>query len=294
MKQIPKVGIVILNWNRPFDTIACLKSLSHISYRNYFSVVVDNGSTDNSPDLIRSYIPSVILLKLTKNLGFAGGANEGIKYALELNADYIMLLNNDTIVASDFLEPLVEALEQDNTIGIAVPKIYSFDSPMRIYAAGAQWTPIPPRIKIRGFGRRDNPQYNKASDIEYATGCALLVRPEVFRIAGMFDPIYFMYQEDYDFCYRVRQSGFRIIYVPKAKIWHKGSAGLGENSPDKWYQWTKSTVIFYKKHFSLVALICFLEWVFIREIVKGNFSFFKSFLRGVYEGFRTPIQGQGG
>lgn len=289
MKRTPRVGIVILNWNRPFDTITCLESLNHITYKNHFSIVVDNGSTDNSPDLILSYFPNIVLLKLSTNLGFAGGINEGIKCALELDADYVMLLNNDTVVASDFLEPLVETLERDSVIGIAVPKIYSLSSPTHIYAAGARWTSIPPRIKIRGFGQMDNPQYNEISDIEYATGCALLVRPEVFMVAGMFDPIYFMYQEDYDFCRRVRQSGFRIVYVPKAKIWHKGSAGLGENSPIKWYQWSKSTVIFYKKHFSLVALIYFLNWVFIRETIKGNFSFLKPFLRGIYEGFRTPV-----
>lgn len=289
MKPIPRIGIVILNWNKPLDTIKCLKSLNCISYKNYFSVVVDNGSTDNSFDLIRSCVPNVILLRLIKNLGFAGGANEGIKYALELGAKHVLLLNNDTIVAPDFLDPLVEILERDSTIGVAVPKIYYLDSPELIYAAGAEWTSIPPRIKMRGFGQRDSSQYNEPCDLEYATGCAMLIRSEVFSIVGLFDPIYFMYQEDYDFCRRVCRAGLRIVYVPEAKVWHKGSAGLGENSPDKWYQWSRSTIILYKKHFSIIALVCFLIWVFIREMVNLNFSFLKPFLRGIYEGLRTSI-----
>lgn len=289
MAQLPKVGVVILNWNRPFDTIACLESLKRVTYKNYFPIIVDNGSTDDSLSVISSYAPNVTTVRLTENLGFAGGANQGIRYALELGAEYTLLLNNDTVVAPDFLDPLAETLYRDSTIGIAVPKIYKFDSPTLIYAAGAQWTPIPPRIKMRGFGQKDKPQYNKACDLEYATGCALLIRSEVFSVAGLFDSTFFMYQEDYDFCRRVRQVGFRIVYVPEAKIWHKGSTGLGENSPLKWYHWSRSTVIFYRKHFSLIALLGFLKWVFMREIIKGNVSFLKPFLHGIKDGFRIPI-----
>lgn len=281
----PLVGIVILNWNGALDTIECLKSIESIRYNNYFTLVVDNGSTDNSPFQIRTYVPDILLLQLPKNLGFAAGANEGIKSALRMGARYILLLNNDTIVAYDLLELLVEAIERDRTIGVAIPKIYKFDSPTRIYAAGAQWTSIPPRVKIRGFGQKDKALYDQPCDLDYATGCAMLIRSEVFAKAGMLDPVYFMYQEDYDFCIRVRQLGFRIFYVPQAKVWHKGSRGLGENSASKWFHWTKSTVIFYKKNFSIYALLCFLGWVIVREMVRGNVSFLQPFMQGLREGF---------
>ena len=284
----PLVGIVILNWNRPVDTIACLKSLEHITYKNHFTVVVDNGSTDNSLEQIQSAFPHVMFLPLFQNLGFASGANIGIEYALRLGAEHILLLNNDTVVAPDFLEPLVEAMGEDQKIGISVPKIYFFTPPSLIYAAGAEWTIIPPRVKMRGYSKPDGPKYDKPRDIDYATGCARLIRRQVFKFVSGFDPVYFMYHEDYDFCRRVRKAGYRIVYVPHSRVWHKGSQGLGENSFEKWYLWTKSAVIFYRKNFHLPALICFLGWVMLREMIRGNNFFFKPFVLGLYNGFRVP------
>jgi len=281
----PLVGIVILNWNRPADTIACLKSLEHITYKNYFTIVIDNGSTDNSLDQIQAAAPWAMLLPLSQNLGFASGANVGIERALYLGAEHILLLNNDTIVAPDFLEPLVKAIDEDPKIGISVPKIYFFTPPSLIYAAGAKWTIIPPRVKMIGYNKPDGPRYDRPCDLDYATGCALLIHRQVFKSVGTFDPMYFMYQEDYDFCRRVRKAGYRIVYVPHSRIWHKGSQGLGENSPEKWYLWTKSTVIFYRKHFSLIALMCFIGWVAFREMLKGNNFFFKPFMCGMRDGF---------
>lgn len=283
----PRVGIIILNWNRPLDTIACLRSLAYITYSNYYIIVVDNGSTDGSPDQIRAVVPDVELLVNSQNLGFAAGANIGIGRALERGADYILLLNNDTVVAHQFLTPLVKASEKDATIGISVPKIYYYYDPTRIWSAGARWQPFPPRVKIIGLGQKDNPKYNEPYDLDYATGCAMLVRRHVFETVGGLDPVYFMYQEDYDFCYRVRKAGFRIVYVPQAKVWHKVSRGLGENSPRKWYLWSKSAVTFYARHFSGLTLVSFLGWVVVREILKGNVLFFRPFLHGVFDGLRT-------
>jgi|FaiFalDrversion3_1042247.scaffolds.fasta_scaffold00181_4 GT2 family glycosyltransferase len=285
------VGIVILNWNRPIDTIMCLKSLEYITYRDYFIVVIDNGSTDNSLEQIRAAAPHATVLPLSQNLGFASGVNIGIDRAIHMGAEYVLLLNNDTVVAPNFLEPLVEAMDEDPKIGISVPKIYFFAPPWFIYAAGAKWTNIPPRVKMIGYGKPDNPLYNKSRDLDYATGCALLIRCQLFKSVGTFDPIYFMYQEDYDFCHRVRKAGYRIVYVPQSRVWHKGSQGLGENSYMKWYLWAKSTVIFYRKNFSLLSLMCFLGWVGLREMIRGNTSFLKPFIDGICDGFRTPIRG---
>lgn len=286
----PLVGVVILNWNRPLDTIACLESLASITYPNHHIIVVDNGSTDGSPERIREAVPDVELLTSSQNLGFAAGANMGIDRALALGAEHVLLLNNDTVVAPESLGLLVKTIEKDPTIGISVPKIYCYDHPTRIWAAGSQWQPFPPRVTMIGLGREDHPRYNESYDLEYATGCALLVHRRVFEVTGAFDAVYFMYQEDYDFCHRVRQAGFRIAYVPQAKVWHKASQGLGENSPRKWYLWSKSSVIFYRRHFSRLTLAGFLSWVIVREVLKGNFSFRRSFLRGVRDGLRTSAK----
>ena len=286
----PLVGVVILNWNRPLDAIACLKSLASITYGNYHIIVVDNGSTDGSPERIRTAAPSVELLVSPENLGFGAGANIGIERALELGAGYVLLLNNDTVVAPESLALLVKASENDSTIGISVPKIYYYDDPTRIWSAGARWRSFPPRVVMIGFGREDGPEYSEQYDLDYATGCAMLVRRRVFEIVGAFDPVYFMYQEDYDFCYRVRKAGFRIVYVPQAKIWHKISRGVGENSSRKWYLWSRSAVVFYARNFSSLTLVSFLGWIVVREVLKGNFSFLHPFLRGVHDGIRTLVE----
>jgi len=283
----PFVGIVILNWNRAPDTIACLESLASVIYGHYHTIVVDNGSTDGSPERIREAVPDVELLEVAQNLGFAAGVNIGIARALELGAQYVLVLNNDVVVASDFLGLLVKASEEDSTIGISVPKIYYYDHPTRIWSAGARWRAFPPSVTMIALDREDHPRHSEPRDLDYATGCALLVHHRVFEAAGAFDPAYFMYQEDYDFCHRVRQAGFRIRYVPGAKVWHRVSRGLGENSRQKWYLWSRSAAIFYAKHFSGPALACFLGWVVIREIVKGNFSSLPPLLRGAYDGIRA-------
>jgi GT2 family glycosyltransferase len=281
------VGIVILNYNNSQDTIACMDSLAPSTYDNYHIIVVDNGSVDESPRRIQEAFPETELLINDQNLGFSAGANIGIERAFDLGASYVWLLNNDTIAASECLDYLVTAAENESKVGIIVPKIYYYNDPTRIWSAGARWEAFPPRVKMIGFGQRNGPVYNRRCDLDYATGCALLIPRHTFEVVGAFDPIYFMYQEDYDFCRRVRETGLRIVYVPRAHVWHKVSQGLGEGSPEKWYLWSKSAAIFYKKFFSIPTLICFLGWVFLRELSKGNLSFLQPFARGARDGVRV-------
>jgi GT2 family glycosyltransferase len=281
------VGIVILNYNNAEDTIACVESLAASTYGNCHVIVVDNGSVDGSPERIQETLPEAELLTNDQNRGFSAGANIGIKRALDLGASYVCLLNNDTVVAPECLEHLIAAGENEPTAGIAVPKIYYHDDPTRIWSAGARWEAFPPRVKMIGLGQRDHPAYDRRRDLDYATGCALLVPRHTFETVGTFDPTYFMYQEDYDFCRRVREAGLRIVYVPRAHVWHRVSQGLGEGSPEKWYLWSKSAAIFYRKFFSVPTLVCFLGWVFLREVSKGSLSFLQPLARGVRDGLQT-------
>lgn len=284
------VGVVILNWNRPKDTMECVRSVSTSEYKNHRIIVVDNGSTDGSPEEIQKTSLEIELLTNAENQGFAAGVNVGIRRALQLGAEYVLILNNDALVAPKCLEELVLAAKADSMIGICVPKILHYYQPTRIWSAGAQWTRLPPRVKMRGFDKEDGLDYANMCDLDYATGCALLVRSHVFRVVGTFDPAYFMYQEDYDFCHRVRQDGFRIVYVPRATVWHKVSQSLGENSYTKRYLWSRSTVLFYNKHFSLFKLVGFIGWVGLREALKLNMSFFRPFVHGIYDGMRAQLR----
>ncbi len=293
----PLIYVVIVNWNRADDTIECLKSLAGSDYSSYRSLVVDNGSTDGSPDAIRAAFPSPPsvppnfrgeVIANEDNLGFARASNIGIEHALQQGADYVLLLNNDTLVDKRLLTELVAVGESDPQIGMLVPKIYYHGEEGRLWSGGAQWRRFPPRVTIIGFGREDGPAYSVQREVDYATGCAMLVKREVFERVGMFDPAFFMYHEDYDFSARVRRGGYRIVYVPQAVMWHKGSASTGERSPLKWYYLGKYIAPFYLKNCRppRLSLALFVLWVLARETVKGNARYLGSYLRGLRDGWR--------
>lgn len=284
----PRVFVVILTWNYKDVTVECLNSVLSLDYQPLDVVVVDNHSLDGTPDLIRSRFPSVKLLVCEKNHGFAGGMNKGIACALDHGAGQVLILNNDTVLPPDLLVHLVKASQenQNRDVGVFVPKICYFEDKKQIWAAGARWRKFPPIVTMIGFKSADGPHYNEPREIEFATGCALLVRRQVFEHVGLFDPAYFMYYEDYDFCQRVRIK-YRILYVPTACLWHKVSISAGEGSPQKWYYWAQSAVLFYHRYFKhprrTLALVS--AWIFFRELINGQIAFAPHYYRGLRSGF---------
>lgn len=227
MSGEPLVFVLLVNWNGKNDTLDCLSTLSTISYRNFKTVVVDNGSTDGSAEAFRRAYPEVAVLELRQNLRFAGGNNAGIRYALDHGADLLLLLNNDTTVDEGFLGHLVTRIQTDPTIGMVAPKIYYHDDPGRIWFAGgaiSMWTGT---MRHTGIREPDHGQYDQTRAIEYASGCCMLVRNEVVRKIGMLDESFYMYTEDADWSMRVRRAGYKIVFEPRARIWHKLSVSAG-------------------------------------------------------------------
>ena len=232
------VYIIVLNWNRKKDTIACLESLLKTEYSNYTIVLVDNASSDGTVAEVREKFPSVNVIANAENLRFAGGNNVGIEHALLNGADYVVLLNNDTIVDPAFLAELVQAAENDASIGIAGPKIYYYDQPKMIWYAGGKVEYWKGWISHVGIREQDNGQYNVARDVDYVTGCCMLVKREVIERIGKLDESFFIYGEDADWSLRAARAGFRLRYVPSSMIWHKVSASSGGNL--SWFKnWNK-------------------------------------------------------
>jgi GT2 family glycosyltransferase len=276
-----RIAIVIVNWERPHDTIECIRSILASKESGIQIILVDNGSRDDSVEQIKQSYPDVHLVQLSRNIGFSGGYNEGIRYALISGSPFIFLLNNDTIIEPETLRELV-----NSKWDISVPKILHYDKPEIVWAAGARWRHFPPSVTMIGYDQKDNPSYDIPAQLDYATGCALMVKREVLEAVTGFDPAFENYMEDYDFSFRVRQAGFTLGYVPKAHVYHKVSKTLGSSSRLRWQYQGKNTVLFYRRTLKLPGskLWIFLFWFTIREAVKGRAAILPGFWRGVKEG----------
>lgn len=218
--EYPRVAIVVLNWRQVDDTLACLESLRGLDYPCYQVVVVDNGSADGSAERIRECFANVKLIENTRNLGFAGGNNIGIDYSLDAGVDYVLLLNSDTEVAPDLLRQLIVAAEADPSIGMLGPKIYYHEKANVIWSAGGTLSRYgePGHLRVDEL---DEHQADGVQDVDYVTGCALLVRRDVIKQIGPLDERFFIYFEEAEWCSRARKAGFRVVYVPRATMWHK-------------------------------------------------------------------------
>jgi len=234
----PAVFVILVNWNRKDDTLECLHSLANVTYPRMHIVLVDNASTDDSVANVKQEFPSVDLIRNRSNLRFAGGNNVGIAHALGKGADYVLLLNNDTVVDPDFLTRLVNTAEQAPTNGMVGGKIYYYGDRNRIWYAGGRIEWWKGWISHIGLREEDRGQHDKSAQVDYITGCCLLVKRLVIETVGMLDERFFMYGEDVDWCLRAQRVGFHLLYEPGAKVWHKLSASSGGHF--SWYKnWNK-------------------------------------------------------
>lgn len=288
----PKVAIIVLNWNNWTDTVECLSSLQQIDYPGYETIVVDNGSTDNSVSAIKLAHPGIEVLETHKNLGFAGGNNEGIGLALRNGADYVLLLNNDTVVDPKFLTRLVDAAESSPDIGIVGPKIYYFKEPKRIWFAGGKINYWSGNTSHIGELEDDEGQYDEARDTDFITGCTMLIKRKVIDSIGLLNDRLFLYYEDSDFCARAHRHGYRIIFVPSSVIWHKVSSTASKIKDIQFYYGTRNMFLFEKSNAGALHLLLFVPYYLIKFVAYNalvaalsmNFSRVGMILKAAYEG----------
>ena len=231
-----RLDVVVLNWNGLADTRALLPTLARCRAPEGWRVVVrvvDNGSTDGSAAAIAREFPAVELMALPENRRFAGGNNAGLRAALAAGADAVMLLNNDTEADPGLFERLVLALEQDPDAGAAAPLIYYAAPSPRIWYAGGRLSVPLAHAAHRGLRTLDRGQYRSVEATGYLTGCCLLATRAAWEKVGRLDERYFLYAEDSDWSLRARRAGFRLLFVPTARLWHKVSASSGAMSPWK-------------------------------------------------------------
>lgn len=289
MPNQPLVYVVILTWNHIEETLVTLESLLQSDYANVRFVVVDNASTDGTPATVRARFPSVAVLESPTNVGISGGYNLGLKHALQAGADFAVVANNDLIADPGLIGSLVAALQADPAAGMAMPKIYHyFGDRTRLWCPGASWRSFPPEVKMI-LDVPDGPQYNVQRAIDFAPSCFLLIRRAALERVGLFDTGYFFYYDDWDFSARVRAAGYRILFVPTARLWHMVSVSTQKSAkPARWWRvMGQSAVIFYRRHINLGALLVFSLWFVIRESVKLEFGRIGPYLGGLFHGLRT-------
>jgi GT2 family glycosyltransferase len=293
-----KIAAVLVNWNRAPDTLATLASLGRSPEAARLRVlVVDNGSSDDSVARLERDRPGLELLPTGANLGFAGGNLVGIRAALADPAvGWVLLLNTDVELDPGFLAPLLAACA-DPGVGAAGPKIFYFDRPDRLWAAGG-------RLRIRetvteefGRGELDGPRFSQPADVTYLTTCCLLIRRDALEAVGPLDPAYFINGDDADWCRRALDAGYRLRYVPESRVWHKVAASTaGSYTPGKTFHTGRSNALYVRRHGGPIALAGFLAAnlvalpaAWLRELPRGNTRAVRAKARGVMRGLLEPL-----
>lgn len=268
----PLVYIILLNYNGYKDTIECVESLERITYSNYKIIIVDNASSDESEIILKEKFSQHIYIQTGSNLGFAGGNNVGIEYALKNGADYVCLLNNDTIVERDFLEPLVENAEKDKYIGVVSGKICYYNEPNKIWFAGGSinpWTGITKHFKLNQI---DKGKENVQITTGYVTGCLMLVKREVIINVGMMNDKYFLYYEETDWNVRIRRYGYKIIVDYRSKIYHKISASTSKVSNLTTYYFIRNRHYFVNSNYGTISklfIFIVIRYILLKKALKA-------------------------
>lgn len=242
----PRVAIILVNYRGARDTLECLDSLTRLTYPERDVIVVDQNSGDGSAALIREQHPWAHLIENPVNDGFTGGNNAGMRLALARGADYLLLLNNDTVVDPGFLEPLVALAESDARIGVVGPQILYHGDPEIIWSSGGavNWRG---HSRLLHEGEPDAPG-GEPREADFVTGCALMIKRAVLEKVGLLDERYFIYYEETDLCARVRAAGYRVLCEPRARIWHKVSRTFGQDSEFTLYYMRRNVLLYLGRH----------------------------------------------
>jgi GT2 family glycosyltransferase len=286
-KKWPKVAIIVLNWNGWRDTIECLESLQRITYPNYQIIVVDNGSTDDSVKQIREKFPHLTLIEANKNLGYAGGNNVGIKYALKSEAKYMLITNNDTeVVNPEFLNQMLDVMKTDCKIGILGPKVLNSKRQIQdtILYVPTLFNCLKESFGLR-FGIKKSRNYSTLQQVNVVSGVCWLIRANIINEVGLLDADYFMYVEEQDYCYRAKKAGWGIMYSPIESVLHKKGSG-DENDRQRMYRQyifgRRNLVLFLRKHFGVAKATILGGLFLISSFVKVTISYFNGHRKDFY------------
>jgi GT2 family glycosyltransferase len=332
------VYIIVLNWNGWKDAIECLESLLCLTYPHFRIIVIDNHSTNNSVNYIKSWaqgnstikpelvsfcaankmlriidydretaeaggLPDIeeslsflsssqylILIQTGANLGYAGGNNVGIKYSLKKQADYIWILNNDTVVDKNALSEMVSAAKTDEQIGMVGSKLFYYDQPTIIQAAGGGYFSFWKGFSHHcGLKETDNGQWGQVFEPDYLTGSSLLIRNEVINSIGFMDETFFLYGEELEWQIRAKNHGWKLVYCPTSILWHKESASLSDRKPVIDFYTTSNWLRVVKRYkvYALPTAVCFQILRALHRFAYGKPQQACAVIKGIWRGLTS-------
>ncbi|MES2582829.1 MAG: glycosyltransferase family 2 protein [Pseudomonadota bacterium] len=275
---MPRVAIVVLNWNGWQDTLACIASLQALAYADFHIVLVDNGSTDGSVEHFRRVLPRVELLQTGANLGFGGGCNVGIRHALAAGAEYVWLINSDATVDTGALSALVRVAEQNSSLGAVGSVLFDADAVTQVQLWGGGHVGLWLGRSMHCLG--------PGATLDFVSGASMLLRRAALEQVGLFDDArFFMYWEDTDLGFRLRKAGWTLAVADDSKIWHQQSASLGLGNPLLDEYATRSCVRFLRRHAPIPFISVGL--MLVRMVVKRILIGRPDRLRAVIRGYRS-------
>lgn len=280
----PNVWCIIVNWNGWEDTLHCLDSLKRCTYPNLMPVIIDNGSTDDSVPKLREAHPDLLVLESASNLGFAGGNNIGIRYALAHSADYVWLLNNDTAPEPEALASLVAKAATNERIGAVASICYHANNQSSVEAWGGAHVNL-----WVGFGR--NSRRPRPDEWFHSlNGTSMLISREALEDVGLLDEIFFLYWEDTEFCLRLRKKQWKIAAAPDSRVLHKVHGSTGDNKVALDRYQTASGLRLLRLHSPLpyVSMFLFLTMRFTKRILQLQFARCRSVWLGI-EDYRQKL-----
>lgn len=295
-----RTAIILLNWNSYEHTANCIASLQQVTPANFDVIVVDNGSEDGSGTLLQQNFAHIKYIQAPTNLGFAGGNNKGFEYAIAHGYAYALMLNNDTFVEPNFLELLTNYMDAHANVGAIQPKIFFNNNRQKIWNGGSYFLSWLGWTYSKNYMRTAGPAQNNFAEVDWITGCALLVRTSIVQQIGALNDHFFIYYEDVDFSFRIRQAGYKLIFHPQSIIYHiagmankakvKGKEGYANpyvhylnfrnhiwvlRTYTKWYQWPTT----------FITLIAYSFAIMLYFVVRWRITKLAMMLKGIYHGF---------
>jgi hypothetical protein len=322
----PSVYFILINWNGSGDTLECLESISRLAYPNYSVVVVDNASTDNSPALIREWarqkavavseyayasheegvkeesiqpagrgpLKRLLLVSSSYNTGFCEGNNIGMRLACAMQADYVFIVNNDTVLDSYVVRHLVSAAQSRREGGLFSPLICYADEPNKIWWGGGEFNKwLKPRYRLQGEHRnvlRDR----GLTETGWASGCATFMSVETFTKYGGFDEGFFIWCDEWDLSLRIKQAGLKLFLVPQAILYHRVGKSLGITSPLVFFYSLRNMLVLRRRYLAPVKWRVFLVAYLPYKLLQAAFYSVKFKNMLFLYGFFDVMRGQPG